>query len=104
MVASIVTAWAISIAMAIIPLIVGKQGEFVNKVWIRDHPFFGEVVTLEKAKQYAQRLLTYSPKLSILSEHSFETLSNIESWSEMENFLSKYNLRNESFSVYRTFG
>ena len=102
--ASIVTAWAISIALAIIPLIVGNQGVFVNKAWIDDHPFFGKVVTLEEAQQYVQRLVTYSPTLSLISDTDVENLLNIESWSEMEKFLSKYNLGNESLSVHRTFG
>ena len=98
------TAWAISIAMAIIPLVEGHQGIYVNKAWIRDHPFFDEVVTLKDAKKYAQRLVTYSPKWSLIPDTAFENLLNIDCWSEMENFLSKYKLGNESFSVHRKFG
>jgi len=100
----ILLAWATSFTLALIPLGYSTQGEFIEKAWVKDSPFFGDILHFNDAKIYAKRLLVYSRNMSQLPLTVNQELSNVNSWLDLEKFFASYAHGSESLNIVRYFG
>jgi len=100
----LILAWALSLTLSLIPLTSTMHGSFVEKAWIVDNAFFGDIVYFNDAKTFAQRVLTYLPSSSKVSNTTFQDIASISSWLELEKLFAKYPSGSADLRVFQYFG
>ena len=99
--------WITSFGLALGPLVIGVDTPFINqKVFIKQNPFFKYPdVDYNTLKQFSTKLFTFHPDLFNSSlafkEQLFEKLQSFESWTFLQDFLSKWTGTEYNFEYFK---
>ena len=96
--------WTISIILALLPFSHHLQYVFTDRAIIRDNLFFDNVVVrFEAAKEWAEKLLTFSPELQSASRETVLRIRDAVSWADLQSALGGISLAN-ALQTERFFG
>jgi len=84
----IVMTWAVSLFLALFPFTTRLQYVFTNRAIIPGNLFFENVIVgFDSAKDWAEKLLTFSPELQSASSKIVFQIRDATSWSELQSTL-----------------
>ena len=85
----ITLSWTISLFLALLPFTTSLQYIFAERALIPDNVFFRNVtVNFDAAKNWAEKLLTFSPEMQLCSEDVVHQIRDAVSWADLQSAIA----------------